>query len=144
MTTIVEVSTARRCGRLWLTALLAAAVATGGSLLVYLLARAAGVSLELPLMPGTTPALLPLGMVVAMSLAGAVVGTLAFAVLSWLAPGRRWLFPIFGIAFLLLSLGAPLTLEATDAATKATLVLMHVVAGGSIIALLARSAAVGS
>jgi len=46
------------------------------------------------------------------------------------------LFQLLGIAGLLLSFGLPLSLAATDGATKATLMLMHTVAGGSIIGLL--------
>jgi hypothetical protein len=123
-------------GRVWWVGLLAAAGAAGANVLVYALARALGVSLVMPPIPGTAPALLPVGMVILMSVVGAVAGTVAFALLGRFVPRGVLLFQIVGIVFLLLSFSGPLTLDATDGATKATLMLMHVVAGGTIIGLL--------
>ena len=122
----------------WRAGLAAAAVAAGANVLVYGLARLLGVSFLITMMPGTDPMVLPVGMVVAMSLAGAVAGTGAFAVLRRFGARGLIAFRALGIAFLLLSFGGPLSLEATDAATKASMMLMHVVAGSSIIALLGR------
>ncbi|MGI8552142.1 MAG: DUF6069 family protein, partial [Dehalococcoidia bacterium] len=116
--------------------LLAAAVAAVGNVVVYALARALGVSLIMPLTPGAAPALLPVGMVILMSVGGAVAGTVAFALLGRFMPRGVPLFQIVGIVFLLLSFGGPLSLNHTNGATKATLMLMHTVAGGSIIGLL--------
>ncbi|HLZ30696.1 MAG TPA: DUF6069 family protein [Chloroflexota bacterium] len=117
--------------------LLAAAVAAVGNLVVYALARTLGVALLLPLQPGAAPVLLPVAMVLGASLAGAAAAAAAFALLTRFGPRRTRLFPIVALVFLLLSLGAPLTLAATDGATRATLVLMHLLAGGSITYLLA-------
>ena len=123
-------------GRGWRAALTAAAVATGANVVVYGLARLAGVSFLMTMMPGADPMVLPVGMVVTMSVLGATLGAIAFALLSRFGARGVTAFRALGIAFLLLSFGGPLSLEATDAATKAALMLMHVVAGGSIITLL--------
>lgn len=123
-------------GRVWRLGPLAAAIAAGGNAAVYTLARALGVSFLMPQMPGAAPTLLPLGMVVATSVLGAAAGAAAFAALGRLAPRHVGLFPIVGLAVLLLSFGMPLSLGASDGATRATLLLMHVVAGGSTIAVL--------
>jgi Family of unknown function (DUF6069) len=123
-------------GRVWRVGLLAAAVAVGGSLLVYGLARAVGVSLVMPLQPGAEPALLPAGMVILKSVLGAAAGTVAFSLLGRFVTRGVLVFQIVGVVFLLLSFGGPLSLAATGAATKATLLLMHTIAGASIIGLL--------
>lgn len=137
MTTTTRAPRARVApGRIWRLGVLVAAVAGGGNALVYTLARALGVSFLMPQMPGAAPTPLPIGMVIAMSVAGAAVGAAAFAALVRVAPRHAGLFPIVGLAVLVLSFGMPLSLDATDGATKATLLLMHVVAGGSTIGLL--------
>ena len=123
-------------GRGWRATLTAAAVAAGANVVVYGLARLAGVSFLMTMMPGTEPIVLPVGMVVTMSVLGAALGAIAFAALSRFGARGVSAFRALGIVFLLLSFGGPLSLEATDAATKAALMLMHVVAGGSIITLL--------
>jgi hypothetical protein len=83
---------------------------------------------------------LPVEMVVLTSVAAAIAGTAVAAVLGRFAPGHARLFPIVGLGFLLLSLAGPVTLEGTDAATKATLMLMHVVAAAATIGLLSTQA----
>lgn len=104
-----------------------------------MLARALGVSFLMSPTPGAPPFPLPVGMVVLMSAAGALAGTVAYALLGRLAPHRRsWLFPTVAVVFLLLSFAGPLTVEGADAATRAALMTMHVLAGGSTIALLTR------
>lgn len=123
----------------------AAAIATGvaaavaGSGVVYGAARALGVPFSMAMMPGTDPIVLPIGMVVTMSLLGALLGTAAFLVLSRFGPRGLRAFRLLGAAFLLLSFAGPLGLEASDAATKASLILMHVAAGVPIIAILGAS-----
>lgn len=116
--------------------LLAAGVAAAINALVYTAARAGGVTFLVPQQPGAAPMQLPVAMVVITSAAGALAATLALALLRrWL--GRRVaLFPLIGGVGLILSLGAPLSLSAADCATRATLVLMHLLAGISIIGLL--------
>jgi hypothetical protein len=118
------------------TGLLTSAVAAGANALVYFAARAGGVSLIFPMQPGASPSRLPIVMVVLVSAAAALSGSITLALmLRFFARGTR-LFPIVGGVVLLLSLGLPLSLTATDGATKATLVFMHIVAGVSIIGLL--------
>jgi hypothetical protein len=140
MTTTTETAAPPRgrvaAGRLWRIGVLAAAVAAGGNALVYTLARAMGVALVFPQQSGTPPVLLPVTMVIAMSVTGAVAGTVGFALFSRFARRGVLLFQMLGVVCLLLSFGLPLSLAGTDGATKATLVLMHTVAGGSIIGLL--------
>lgn len=142
MTTTTETAAPPRgrvtVGRLWRTGVLAAASAAGGNALVYTLARALGVALVFPQQPGAPPLLLPVTMVIAMSVAGAVAGTAAFALFSRFARRGVLLFQMLGVVGLLLSFGLPLSLAGTDGATKATLMLMHTVAGGSVIVLFSR------
>lgn len=137
MTTLLTASESRiRLGSVWRAGLLAALVAAAGNVLVYTLARALGTSFLMTFQPGAEPLVLPVVMVILASLAGAAAGTVAFALLGRFAPGQPGLFSIVGLVFLLLSFAGPLTLESADAATRATLMLMHVVAGASTIGLL--------
>lgn len=122
--------------RLARAGLLAGTLAAGANALVYTAARAAGVSLVFPLQPGAAPGRLPLAMVVSISAAGALAGTVVLALLRRFFTRGAALFPIVGGVVLVLSLGLPLSLTVADGATKSTLVLMHVVAGTSIIAVL--------
>lgn len=116
--------------------LVAAAVAAGVNALVYVAARAGRVSFLMPLQPGAAPLRLPLAMVVITSAAGALAATVTFALLRRRFARRVALFPLIGGVVLILSLGAPLSLTAADGATRVTLVLMHMLAGSSIIGLL--------
>jgi hypothetical protein len=124
--------------RLWQVAALTTLTATGGSVLAYELARALGVTFLMSPMPGSTPSPLPVGMVALMSALGALAGTVAFGLLGRFAARRPWLFTVTGVAFLLLSFAGPLTVEGADTATRIALMTLHVIAGGSTIALLNR------
>jgi len=94
----------------------------------------------MPAQPGQPAAVLRIEMVITAAILGALVGTIVFAVLGFIsANGQR--FAIVGIVFLSITLAAPLNLaigHAADGQTVATLLLMHVIAGGSIIGLLSR------
>ena len=93
--------------------------------------------MSMPYEPGHPAAVLPLSMVIMEIVLGAVAGTIVFALLGFIAR-QRW-FPVVGIVFLVITFAAPLSLSITgtgDGATVATLILMHSVAGGSIIVLL--------
>jgi hypothetical protein len=126
-------------GRIVLAGLVAAVVASGADALVYLLARGAGVSLFFPYQPGRPAAVLPLSQVVAAVVLGAAAATVAFAVLRLVSASPRP-FVIVGIVSLVVTWLAPLRQavgRTADGATVVTLLLMHVVAGASIIGLLA-------
>lgn len=125
---------------LWQRGIFAAGLAAGASALIYLLARATGIPLELSMQPGAAPALLPIEMVVLMSVVGAVGGTGLYALLRRVG-GRVRIFEIVGFAFLLLSFAAPLTVAGAETVTRITLMLMHVVTGLSIIGVLTRAKA---
>jgi hypothetical protein len=117
---------------LWQRGLLAAGLAATASVLIYLLARAIGIPLELSPQPGAPPALLPIGGVVFASVAGALGGTGLYALLHRVGRGART-FQRIAFAFLLLSFTAPLTVGGADAGTRIALMLMHVATGVSII-----------
>lgn len=117
---------------------LAVAVSVCAALLVWVIASAGEVGLEL-----TSPAIgtLRIGAVLvvasALPLALAAWGALALAERFTRRPRRVW--TAVAIAVLLLSLPPLLFLEATDA-TKLTLAVMHAVTGVVLIAMLGRSA----
>lgn len=119
--------------------LLATVLAAGACVLTYLVARAIGIPLELSLQREAPPALLPIEMVVVASVAGALGGTALYMLLRRIGPGSARTFRIVGLVFLLLSLAAPLTVGGADASTRIALMLMHVVAGASIIGVLSRA-----
>jgi Family of unknown function (DUF6069) len=117
--------------------IISATVAAAADALIYTVARALGVSMFMPYEPGHAAAVLPLSTLITEIILGALAGTIVFALLGFIAR-QRW-FPIVGIVFLVITLAGPLGLSITgtaDGATVATLILMHIIAGGSIIALL--------
>ena len=122
----------------WAIGLIAAAIATVGSLFSYALATVVGVSFLMSFQPDTAPIQLPAGMVVATTIAGVVLATIVFAVLRRLGQRGLRAFQIAGVAFLLLSLGGPLGLNGADVPTKIALVLMHIVTGTSILLVFSR------
>lgn len=122
----------------WAIGLIAAAIATVGSLLSYVLATVVDISLLMSFQPDTAPIQLPAGIVVATAIAGAVLATIVFAVLRRLGQRGLRAFQIAGDAFLLLSLTGPLGLNGADVPTKIALVLMHIVTGTSILLVFSR------
>jgi len=112
----------------------AAVVAAVGDAVVYALARAIKVTMVMPYQPGIQPAILPIGTVVSAAVVGAIAATVVFAVLSKVSPNGVRVFQIVGGLFLVLTFAAPLSVASTDTATRVTLLLMHIVAGSSIIA----------
>jgi hypothetical protein len=125
--------------RVPLVGIISAVVAAAADALIYTVARALGVSMSMPYEPGHPAAVLPLSMVIMEIVLGAVAGTIVFALLGFIAR-QRW-FPIVGIVFLVITFAAPLSLTITgtaDGATVATLILMHSIAGGSVIVLLSK------
>lgn len=124
-----------KAGSIWRTGLVAAGVAAVANTLVYWLARALGVSFAMPFTPDGAPMVLPLTMVIGASIVGAIAAAAACLAFTRLHERGMGLFRIVGGLFLLLSFAGPLT-SAADGATQFALLLMHVVAGISIIALL--------
>lgn len=119
-------------GRVWRAGLTAAAVSTAADVVIYAAARAVGVAFLVPMgQDGPTP--LPLGMVVAASVLGPLLGAGVLALLARFE--RDGSFRTVGLVALLLSFGAPLT-SGADAATTAALLAMHVAAGLASIAFL--------
>lgn len=105
---------------------------------VYLIGRAADVTFLVPNFEGGPPARLPLGQVVFVSLVTVLVGTglAALAGRRGKLADIRWI----GVAFTLVSLGAPLSLDAATS-TRLLLATMHVVAGAAFFIGLRRPAA---
>lgn len=124
---------------LWLTALVAGVAAALVNLLVYLLATTVfGLPLEIATPRGPTMPLTPMPIIIT-SFVPAIGAAVLLALLNRFV---RRPFPIFlavAVVFLLLSLGAPLSLPVA-ATTKAILILMHVLAGAAIVGILARLA----
>lgn len=123
--------------RVGLVGITSAVVAVAADTLIYTLARALGVSMFMPYQPGHPAAVLPLSTLITEIVLGAVAATIVLALLGFIAR-QRW-FPIVGIVFLVITLAGPASLSITgtaDGATVATLILMHIAAGGSIIVLL--------
>jgi len=131
----------RRVGRrraVWEVGAIAATLATVGTVLIYALATLQQVSFRMPLQPGAEPAQLPVGMVIVTSLAAAGLAAITFSFARRFPRRGLRAFQIAGAAFLLLSLSAPLGLQGADTPTKTALVLMHIVAGVSILAVFGR------
>lgn len=121
----------------WKTGFLAGCMAAAANVLLYWVTKGIGVTFLAYIGVDGQAAVIPVGMVIAASLIGAVAGTAVSLVFArWQARGLR-LFKIVGGLFLLASLGGPLNAGA-DGATQATLILMHVIAGTVIIASLSR------
>lgn len=120
----------------------AALIAVIGNLLLYALARGPlGLALAIPAPPTNEMAPLAIGAVVMASLAGALGGTLLLRLLQRLIPKHALtLFQGIAWAFLLLSLGGPLTLAGVEQGTIVVLTLMHFIAGVPVILLLRRAA----
>lgn len=105
----------------------AALFAGTANALVYLTAREGlGLDFVLPLPGG--PERLPLAAVIASSAAGALGGTLVLFVLARLLARPLRAFRCVAFAFLLVSLGGPLSLAGADPRVKIALDLMHLIA----------------
>ncbi len=126
--------------RLWWAAPLAGAVAATGNLLVWALARALAVPLEIPM--GAQATALTAGLIVSASFVPAPLAAVLLATLPRLAARPLRVFQLVGGAALLLSLLGPLALPVAGV-TKAVLLAMHVVAALAIIGVLSSAARVG-
>ncbi len=126
-------------GRLLQAGALAAVVAAAVNSLVYLVASSLGAMPQDVDAGGQGPITLPL--VVAMSVIGAVGGTIVYGVLGRLVRRPVRVFRVVSAIALVLSFGGPLTIAGAPAAMVATLLLMHVVAASVVVGLLTTLAA---
>ncbi len=124
---MTNVQTARP--NIWITALTAGAIAAVANLVIYFIAGAANVSLQIAETPGTTElqhlAFVP---VVLASLIPAFAATAVLLLLRRFTPRADTVFQVIAVVFLLISFSGPLGMP-TDGATKLVLGLMHTVAG---------------
>jgi hypothetical protein len=105
--------------------LVVAIIVTALNLAVYGVARLLDVPMELPEPDDGTVTRLPIGAVVAASVTAVAAGALALGLLRHFVADRADLaFGVLVLAFVALSLSAPLSLDAT-VATKVVLVAMH-------------------
>lgn len=124
-------------GNVWKVGLLAGGVAAVANVVLYLLTKAFGVSFLAYIGPSGQPQAIPVGMVIIASVVGALAATLVRLALSRRGTQGIKLFRIIGGIFLVVSFGGPMT-AAADGATRLVLILMHIIAGYSIIRLLSR------
>jgi Family of unknown function (DUF6069) len=122
---------------IWMSALIAGAVAAVANVVVYFVAGAANVPLQI-VAPNTGQlerlALLP---VVLASLIPAFAAAAVLLLLRRFAPRADTIFQVIAVVIVIVSFGGPLG-NPTDAATKFVLNLMHVVAGAVITVGLTR------
>lgn len=120
-----------------------AVVAAVTNLVVYVVARLADASLEVPASPGSEELQdLPVGAVVAASVVA--VGLAAVALLAaarWVPPSVRW-FPAVVVVLTVLSLGAVAGVD--DGGTVVALAAMHLLTGALVAVGLPADGAVGS
>jgi hypothetical protein len=134
MTLPVENKKSVALSRLWWAALIAGAVAAVGNLIVFAVARALNLPLEIPMGPQTTAPLTAVP-VIATSFIPALLAAAFLALLSRFVSKPLRVFQIVGLVAALLSLLGP-SLMPIAGATKVILILMHLVAAISIIGVL--------
>ena len=117
-------------------AAVAAIVAAAADVAVYSIARFGGVSMVMPYQWGQPAAVLPISVILAADLFAAALATVIFGLLVKFTVSGVRAFQIASVPALLLSFAAPLSLAQTDGSTKATLMVMHLVAAAGIVAVL--------
>ena len=113
---------------IWTSALIAGAIAAVANLVVYFIAGAANVPLQIAAPGSSELQRLPFVPVVLASLIPALVATALLLVLRRFTPRADTVFQVIAVIFLVVSFSGPLGMP-TDGATKFVLNLMHVVAG---------------
>lgn len=111
-----------------------AAIASIANILVFALARLAGVDFMARFDPVGVPESLRVGNIVIVCIFAAIGATIFFAVIQRFM--KRWVIETFLIVsalFLLLSLGSPLSLPEATVATRAVLLSMHFLAALAIV-----------
>ena len=126
-------------GRLVPAGALALVVAAAANAVVYLVASSLGAMPQDVDANGQGPITLP--MVVAMSAAGAVAGTLVYALVGRLARRPVRVFRLVSALALVLSFVGPLTIPGAPAAMVAALLVMHVITAVIVAGLLTTLAA---
>ena len=126
-------------GRLVPAGALALVVAAAANAVVYLVASSLGAVPQDVDANGQGPITLP--MVVAMSAAGAVAGTLVYALVGRFVRRPVRVFRLVSALALVLSFVGPLTIPGAPAAMVGALLLMHVVAAVTVVGLLTTLAA---
>ncbi len=126
-------------GRLGPAGALALVLAAATNAVVYLVASSLGAMPQDVDANGQGP--ITLSMVVAMSAAGAVAGTLVYAVVGRFVRRPVRAFRLVAVIALVLSLAGPFTIPGAPAAMVAALLVMHVVAAGAVVGLLTTLAA---
>ncbi len=126
---------------LWVSGLLGWVLAFAGSLLLYVIATLAGISLEIPDFGASAgaylygPGLKPVGVtdLILPTLGAVIAATLYFAALRRFFDERaERIFQVTAVVLLLISLGAPLTLP-VSLGNRIFLALMHVASATAII-----------
>jgi hypothetical protein len=116
---------------IWTTALITGAIAAVANLIVYFIAVAANVPLQVAAPGSTELQRLPFVPVILASLIPALAAAALLLVLKRFTPRANTVFQVIAVVFTLVSFGGPLG-QPTDDATKFVLNLMHVVAGAII------------
>lgn len=121
---------------LWVGPLAALAAAIGNLIVYFIAQNLLGVTLMGPAGPNSPEmAPLPATAVIISSVGPAIAATILLAVLGRFLARSIRAFWIISIVFLILSLGAPLSLP-VDVAAKATMEMMHIVAAVAIVGVL--------
>jgi hypothetical protein len=124
--------------RLPRAALLAALVSAVANAVVFFITAALGVDLTGPFMgPDSPPAPLSVVQVIIASAVPVIAAAVLFWLLARFTPRPVPIFIGIAVVFGLLSLGGPLTLPVSDG-LKASLAMMHVVAGAAITYVIIR------
>jgi hypothetical protein len=135
MSTTLAAQSEKSAPNVWISGLLGGALAFAGSLVIYGIARLLGIPLQVAVGPPGQSPLLPLG--VGLIFFAVLVPTLAamavYALLRRFFEQRaNRIFQFVALAFLLLSLGGPLSLP-ISAANQIVLMLMHLVSAVAIV-----------
>jgi Family of unknown function (DUF6069) len=133
---MTNVQTARP--NIWITALTAGAIAAVANLVVYFIAVAANVPLQVAAPGSSELQRLPFVPVILASLIPALAAAALLLALKRFTPRANMVFQVIAVVFILVSFGGPLG-QPTDGGTKFVLNLMHVVAGVIITLGLTRS-----
>jgi hypothetical protein len=133
---MTNVQTARP--NIWITALTAGTIAAVANLIVYFIAGAANVPLQIATPGSSQLERLQFVPVALASLIPAFAAAAALLILRRFAPRADTIFQVIAVVFLLVSFGGPLG-QPIDGVTKFVLNLMHTVAGVIITLGLTRS-----
>lgn len=126
----------RSVGGVVRTGMIAAALATIGNVIIYLVSSLFNVSFTVPLLP--EPFTVTIVDVIAETLLMAAGATLVFALLYRLTVRAAWIFRVIAVVVLLVSLIFPLILP-VEPLLKIVLSLMHIFSAIVIVRLFTRS-----